>query len=90
MHLKNQTAKPANEGEFRAYTCRVPSVPSVKVCPLVGIDALGEHTPHEGNRMVLIVTFSVSQNRIARKFYTEFRLQEGTTCQNSDLSRMQI
>ena len=70
------------------YKCRVLSVPSVKVCPLVGIDALGEHTPHEGNRMVLIVTFSISQNRIARKFYTEFCLQEVTTCQNPDLSPM--
>lgn len=85
--------KPANlqmKASSTAYKCRVPSLPSVKVCPLVGIDALGEHTPHEGNRMVLIVTFSVSQNRIARKFYTEFRLQEVTTCQNSDLSQMQI
>lgn len=59
----------------------------IKVCPLVGVDALSEHTPHEGNGMVLVVTLSISQDRIAGKFHAEFCLWRA---ENKTMTQWQV
>ena len=49
--------------------------PSIKVSPLVCVDALCEDASHKGYRMILIVSLSIAQDRIPRQLHSEFRLK---------------